>query len=106
MKASVKTKKPQDTLIVPVDVTNRMTSVCKEHNINVPDFIIGAIVSAIITFERHKVKKQRAKVTSKRATAKKPAIKKEAVKKTNVKKKAVKKAPAKKRSVGRPRKAK
>ena len=68
MKATVKSVNKTHTLKLPDDITYRIACICSEHDMDMPDFIAGALVSAINVFERHAPKKRR---VTKKAPAKK-----------------------------------
>ena len=97
MKSTVKTINKTHTLKLPDDVTYRISCICSDHGMDMPDFIAGALMSAINVFERHAPKKRR---TTKKAPATKKAIAKKAVQKKVTAKKVTtkKKAPAKRKA--------
>lgn len=102
MKSTVKTINKTHTLKLPDDVTYRLSCICRDHDMEMADFIAGALMSAITVFERHTPKKRR---TTKKAPAKKVAAKKATAKKVVRKKVTAKKVVAKKKAPAK-RKAK
>lgn len=101
MAIAAKVKRSRNTIHIPEIVVNRIETICNEHDVNIQDFIIGAIFSAIMAFEKqNKCKPSSKKRIAKKAPAKKAPTKKKSPvkKKVAVKKKAtVKKVAAKKR---------
>lgn len=92
-------KKPlKNTLHIPDALVNRIAAICADHDVSLEDFIVGAIFSAIIAFERNNnntpvnVAKKK---PVKKAPTKKAAPKKATRKKAVVKKKAATKKRAK-----------
>lgn len=100
MAIAAKVKRGKNNIIIPDIVVNRIETICNEHDVNIKDFIVGAIFSAIMAFEKQNKCKPSAKkrVVKKRVVKKTPAKKKApAKKKVAVKKRPVKKAATKKR---------
>ena len=94
MAIAAKVKRFKNNIVIPDIVVNRIETICNEHDVNIQDFIVGAIFSAIMAFEKqNKCKPSAKKRVAKKAQAKKkaPAKKKVAVKKRPVKKAAPKK---------------
>jgi hypothetical protein len=95
MAIAAKVKRGKNNIIIPDIVVNRIETICNEHDVNIQDFIVGAIFSAIMAFEKQNKCKPSAK---KRVVKKAPSKKKASVKKkVAVKKRPVKKAATKKR---------
>ena len=102
MKTTVRSTNKSHTLKLNDEITYQIASICKDHSIEMSDFIVAALISAIMAFEKNTPKKRR---TTKKAPAKKAATKKATAKKAVRKKVTAKKVVAKKKAPAK-RKAK